>query len=74
MRSDIKPLARQYKTDFLPQRIHRLNCIFYTDRLFAKEKSIVGNKSAHIFTNGGDVKIIPMISKSEVGTTLDKIN
>ena len=42
--------------------------------LFAKDKSIVGNTCAQIFTDGGFVQIIPMRSKSEAGTTLDRIN
>ena len=41
--------------------------IFYTDTLFAKDKSIVGDTFAQIFTNGEFVKIITMISKSEAG-------
>ena len=51
-----------------------MNCIFYTDTLFANNKSIVGNTCAHIFTDGEFVQIIPMQSKPEAGTTLDKIN
>ena len=42
--------------------------------LFAKDKSIVGNTCAQIFTDGVFVQIIPMIYKSEAGTTLDRIN
>ena len=55
-------------------RLRRLHCIFNTDTLFAKRKPIVGNICAQIFTNGDFVKIIPMIYKSEAGTTLDRIN
>ena len=36
LRSDLKTLKRQYRTDLLSQRLRRLNCIFYTDTLFAK--------------------------------------
>ena len=50
VRSALKILTRRYRTYFLPQRLHRLNCRFYTDTLFAKEKSIVGNTCAQIFT------------------------
>ena len=44
--SDLKPLTRQYRTDFLSQRLRRLNCRFYEDKLFAKDKSMVGNTRA----------------------------
>ena len=46
----------------------------YTDTLFAKDKTIVGNTFSQIFTNGGFVQIVPMRSKSEAGTTLERIN
>ena len=42
--------------------------------LFAKDKSIVVNKCAQIFTNGEFVQIITMRYKSEACTTLDRIN
>ena len=74
MRSDLKQLTQQYITYFRSQRLRRLNCRFYTDTLFAKEKSIVGNACFQTFTDGEFVKIFPMRSKSEAGTTLDRIN
>ena len=58
----------------LLQRLHRLNCRFYTDTLSKKEKSIVGDACAHIFTYGEFVQIIPMRSKSDDVTKLDRIN
>ena len=42
--------------------------------MFAKDKSIVGNTCAQIFTNGGFGRIIHMRSKSDTDTTLDRIN
>ena len=74
MISSLKPLKWQYRTYFLLQRLRPLNCRFYTDRLFAKEKSIIGNTCAHIFTDGEFVQIITMRSKSKAGTTLYRIN
>ena len=50
-----------------------MNCRFYTYTLFAKDEYIVGNTCSQIFTNGNFFQIIHMISKSEAGTTLDKI-
>ena len=47
---------------------------FHTYTLFANDKSIVGNTCAQIFTGGEFVKIIPVRSKSEAGTTLDWIH
>ena len=51
VRSALKPLTRRYRADFLSQRLCRLSCRFYTDILFTKEKSIVGNICAQIFTD-----------------------
>ena len=48
--SSLYPLIGQYIKYFLPQRLHRLNSRFYTDTLFAKDKSIVGNTCAKILT------------------------
>ena len=36
VRSALKPLTRRYRTDLLSQRLRQLNCVFYTDTLFAK--------------------------------------
>ena len=65
VRSALKPLTQWYITDLLSQRLRRLNCRFYTDTLFSKDKSIVGNTCAQIFTDGGFVQIITMRYKSE---------
>ena len=62
VRSALKPLTRRYRTDFLSQRLRRLNCRFYTDTLFAKDKYIVNNTCAQIFADGEFVHIIPMRS------------
>ena len=35
VRSALKPLTWWYRTDILSQRLRRLNCIFYTDTIFA---------------------------------------
>ena len=51
-----------------------MNCIFFIDTLFAKDKSTVENKCAQIFIDGVFVQIIPMKYKSEASTTLDRIN
>ena len=72
--SALKALTRRYRTYLLSQRLRQLNCIFYTDTLFAKDKYIVGYTCVQIFTDGSFVKIIPMRSKSEAGTSLDRIN
>ena len=56
MRSALKPLTLLYRKDWMLQRLSRLNCRFYTDTLFTKYKSIVGNICAQIFTDGGFFK------------------
>ena len=48
--------------------------MFYTDTLFAKDKSIVVNTGAQIFTDWECVQIFPMRYKTESGTKLDRIN
>ena len=74
MISALNPLTRWYRIDFLLQRLHQLNCRFYTDTLFSKEKSTVGNTCAQIFKDGEFVQTIPMRSKSETVTKVDRIN
>ena len=74
MRLSLNTLTRRYRTDFISQRLRGLNFRFYTNTLFAKYKSIVGNACYHIFADGEFVQIITMRSKSEYGTTLDGIN
>ena len=54
--SALEPLTRRYRTDFLLQRLRRLNCRFYTDTLFEKDKYIVGNTCAKTFADGGGFK------------------
>ena len=49
LRSALKPLTQWYRKRLLSQRLHILKCIFYTDTLFSKDKSTVGNTCAHIF-------------------------
>ena len=56
VRSSLKPLTRRYITDFLSQKLRRLNCRFYIDTLFTKDNAIVGNTCAQIFTDGGFFK------------------
>ena len=58
--SGLKPVSRWYRAYFLSQRLRQLNCRFYTDTIFAKEKFIVGNTCDHIFTDGEFVEIIPV--------------
>ena len=71
--SALKPLTWRYRKYFLLQRLSRLNCRLYTDTLFAKVKSIVGNTCAQFFIDGDFFQIAPMKSKLEAGTTLDRI-
>ena len=62
VRSIIKPLTWQYRTGFLSRMFSRLNLRFYTDTLFSKDKSIVGNTCTQIFTDENFISITSMIS------------
>ena len=73
IRSAIMPLTRRYRTDMMSQRLRRLSTTWYTDTLFAKEKSLLGNTCAQIFTDGeGFTYVHPMKSKSQAGEALNK--
>ena len=74
VRSAIGPLTRRYRTDILQNHLRRLNTTFYTDTLFAKCKSIVGNTVAQVYTDGqGFVHVDPRTSKAFAGLTLDAL-
>ena len=70
----LNPLTRRYKTYMIFQRICRINCRFYMDTTFSKDKSIVGNKYNQIFTDKEFVSIICLMSKSESGMIFYRIN
>ena len=56
----------------MQQRLQRLNTTFYTDTLFAKCKSMIGNNVAQVYTGGqGFFHVDPRTSKSLAGLTLD---
>ena len=74
VRSSLGPLTRRYRTDIMQQHIRRLSTTFYTDILFAKCKSIIGNNVEQVYTDGqGFVYVDPRNSKSLAGLTLDKL-
>ena len=51
IRSALLPLTRRYRTYLISQRLRRISRKFYTDTLFEKHKSIIGNTCAQIFTD-----------------------
>ena len=74
IRSAILPLTRRYRTDFMSQRLRRLSTTWYTDTLFSKQKSVVGNTCAQLFTDGkGFTYVHPMTSKKYAGEALHKV-
>ena len=74
IRSAVLPLTRRYRTDFMSQRLRRLNTTWYTDTLFSKQKSIIGNTCAQMFTDGkGFTYVHPMRSKAQAGEALHKV-
>ena len=73
IRSAVMPLTRRYRTDFMSQRLRRLTT-WYTDTLFSKQKSVVGNTCAQMFTDGmGFTYVYPMRSKAQAGEALHKV-
>ena len=72
--SSIKLMKKGYIMDLIYQRLWCLNCIFYTEALFDKDKSISGSTYAHIYTDGKFVQINTMWSKSEAVMYVDKLN
>ena len=74
VRSALDPLTRRHRTYLIQQHIQRLNTNFYTDTLFAKCKSIIGNNVAQVYTDvQGFVPVYPRTSKSLAGITLDNL-
>lgn len=58
----------------MSQRLKRLSTTWYTDTLFAKEKSLLGNTCAQMFTDGdGFAYVHPMKSKSQASEALNKV-
>jgi hypothetical protein len=66
----VHPLSRRYRTDILQPKCKRLNDTFYTDTMFSGIKSLRGNTSAQLFTNGKYVHFEPMERKSQAGEAL----
>ena len=48
VRSALAPLSLWYHTDIMQQHLRRLNTKFYTDTLFVKCKSILGNNVVQV--------------------------
>jgi hypothetical protein len=70
IRHAVHPLSRRYRTDILQSKRKRLNDTFYTDTMFSGIKSLRGNTSAQLFTNGKFVHLEPMERKSQAGEAL----
>ena len=74
VRSALGPLTLQCRTDMMQQNLWRLNTKLYTNTLFAKFKSIIGNNVAQVYTNGqGFVHVDSRTSKSLSGLTLENL-
>jgi hypothetical protein len=70
IRHAVHPLSRRYRTDILQLKQKRLNDTFYTDTMFSGIKSLQGNTSAQLFTNGKFVHLEPMERKAQAGEAL----
>jgi hypothetical protein len=66
------PIHRRYLTDHMSLRYDRLNTTLYSDTLFAKVKSLKGNKCAQLFCSEGFIRVYPMALKSEAGVALQE--
>ena len=58
IRQAIHPLTRRYRTDTMALRQRRLKNVIYTDTLFAKTKSIKGNKCMQVYCNEDLIRVI----------------
>ena len=64
-------LMSRYKPDIGPfTKYHHLKTNFYTDPLYVKVISLLGNKFAQVFNSGDFIFVAPMNSKSDVGIGL----
>lgn len=74
IRSAVHPLTHRYRTDLLSQRLRRLDTTMYTDTLFAKSRSLIGNTCAQLFYDPcGFMYVFPMVSKGEAGESLNAL-
>ena len=74
VRSALVPLTWHYRTDMMQQHLRRLSATFYTDNLFAKCISIIGNKMDQVYTDGqGFVHVDPCTSKTLAGLILENL-
>ena len=72
IRSDVLTLTRRHHTNLISQHLMSISCTFYTDMLFSKNKSIIGNTCDQIFMNGkGFIYVHPMQSKLKYGEVLN---
>mmetsp|Transcript_15996 Transcript_15996/g.23839 ORF Transcript_15996/g.23839 Transcript_15996/m.23839 type:complete len:1130 (+) Transcript_15996:7540-10929(+) len=71
MRMATGPLMRRYKPNIAPfTKYRQLKATFYTDPLYGKVPSLLGNKLAQIFTSGDFIFVSPMKSKADGGNGL----
>jgi len=68
----LHPIHRCYRTDHMLLRYNCFNTTLYSDTLFAKVKSLKGNKCAQLFCSEGYIPAYPMASKSEAGVALQE--
>ena len=68
MRMATGPLMRRYKPNIAPfTKYRQLKATFYTDPLYGKVPSLLGNKLAQVFTSGDFIFVSPMKSKADGG-------
>ena len=68
------PLTRRYRTDMMQLRYRRLADTWYTDVMFPKVKSVNGDNTVSIMTNGSYVWAYPMRTKADVAVALNEFH
>ena len=70
VRSALHPLKRQYRTDLLSLRYHRLDVLMYSDTMHLKTKSLAQHKCAQIFATDDFAVAYPVHAERHIRDTL----
>jgi len=71
MRMVTGPLIRRYKPNIAPfTKYRQLKATFYTETLYRKVPSLLGNKLAQVFPSWDFIFVAPMKSKADGGLGL----
>lgn len=68
VRTATEPMTKRYRTHLMQMKHRRLKATIYNDTMFSRTTSLLGNKSAEVFTDGSYVTVKPTPNKT--GTTV----